>query len=144
MRRIFTLGVSVMIAVAMLIGVLIGFSKPTQAAVTNPASGVVWNGSTSFTTTQTSASKYVANYELIDYFAYLDVTPPAIGVTITLKLQASPNNVDWYDYVTVWNALSVDTTTTPARTNAVGAYLRWVATPSTTAPFTPTVRFVLK
>lgn len=145
MKRSFAFAAMAAVVVLMLAAVLAMFApKQAEAGTTNPASWVVWNGATSFTSTQTSAAKYIANYEYVDYFAYLDVTPPAIGVTITLKTQFSPNNVDWYDTITVWNAVSVDTTTTPTRANAVGAYMRFVATASTTATFTPTVRILLK
>lgn len=140
-KRILSAISAVVIALAMVAGAMVSL-QPVSAEQTTPASVVVAKGATSYTTTLTSTSRYMANYTLLSYGGKLVA---ADASTVTAKLQVSPDNIVWFDYKVLHNAV-VNTTDilTPTRTDAVFGWERVIYTPVGTAAYTPTLYLYFK
>lgn len=72
------------------------------------------------------------------------IDQPATPNTTTLKLQVSPDNTIWADYVTLATANVADVSGAYTTTSILGKYFRITATAGNTETFTPTLKVVLR
>ncbi len=146
LNRYFVIMATLVLSAALTLGIIGVYSRTAWADVNQsyatPALLTVGTGTTSYTTTYTSQSRYIAGYSLMDYGGSLSL---ASGQTVTAKIQVSPDGTTWLDYVVVHNAVAATSTTVvPTQAAATFTYARMQYTTSGTGAYTPTMWLMFK